>query len=84
MFQKHVHHYQNQVNELKRENEELEQYGRRLCVRVDGIPLVENDKFDQILDKVMSLTIIIRNGRIVWKVVWIKYYLRLNLSSQRY
>ena len=84
MFQKHVHHYQNQVNELKRENEELEQYGGRLCVRVDGIPLVENDKFDQVLDKVMSLTIIIRNGRIVWKVVWIKYYLRLNLSSQRY
>ena len=84
MFQKHVHHYQNQVNELKRENEEFEQYGRRLCVRVDGIPLVENDKFDQVLDKVMSLTIIIRNGRIVWKVVWIKYYLRLNLSSQRY
>ena len=84
MFQKHVHHYQNQVNELKRENEELEQYGRRLCVRVDGIPLVENDKFDQVLDKVMSLTTIIRNGRIVWKVVWIKYYLRLNLSSQRY
>ena len=84
MFQKHVHHYQNQVNELKRENEELEQYGRRLCVRADGIPLVENDKFDQVLDKVMSLTIIIRNGRIVWKVVWIKYYLRLNLSSQRY
>ena len=84
MFQKHVHHYQNQVNELKRENEELEQYGRRLCVRVDGIPLIENDKFDQVLDKVVSLTIIIRNGRIVWKVVRIKYYLWLNLSSQRY
>ena len=84
MFQKHVHHYKNQVNELKRENEELEQYGRRLCVRVDGIPLIENDKFDQVLDKVVSLTIIIRNGRIVWKVVRIKYYLWLNLSSQRY
>ena len=28
--------------------------------------------------------IVIRNGKLVWKVVWIEYYLRLNLSSQRY
>ena len=28
--------------------------------------------------------IVIRNGKIVWKVVWIEYYLRLNLSSRRY
>ena len=25
--------------------------------------------------------IVIRNGKIVWKVAWIGYYLRLNLSS---
>ena len=25
-----------------------------------------------------------RNGKIVWKVVWIKYYFRLNLSFGRY
>ena len=28
--------------------------------------------------------IVIRNGKIVWKVVWIEHYLRLNLSSRRY
>ena len=33
---------------------------------------------------VNSLTIVIRNGKIVWKVVWIECYLRLNLSYQRY
>ena len=27
---------------------------------------------------------VIRNRKIVWKVVWIDYYLRLNLSSRRY
>ena len=27
-------------------------------------------------------TIVIRNGRIIWKVVWIEYYLQLNLSSR--
>lgn len=35
--QEHVHHYRFQVNELKSENKEFEQYGRRLCVRVDGV-----------------------------------------------
>ena len=38
--QEHVYHYQTHVNELKCENEELEQYGRRLCIRVNGIPSV--------------------------------------------
>ena len=38
--QAHVYHYQTHVNELKRENEELEQYRRRLCIRVNGIPSV--------------------------------------------
>ena len=32
----------------------------------------------------MESTIVIGNGKIVWKVAWIKYYLRLNLSSRRY
>ena len=55
MLQEHVHYYQNQVNELKSENEELELYGRRLCLR-DGIPSpVENETSDEALDKVMSL-----------------------------
>ena len=56
VLQEQVHHYQNHVNELKRENKELEQYGRKLSVRVDGVPSVENEIFNQVLDKVMSLT----------------------------
>ena len=28
----------------------------------------------------VTLHIVIRNEKIVWKVVWIEYYLRLNLS----
>ena len=55
VLQEQVHHYQNHVNELKRENKELEQYGRKLSVRVDGIPSVENETSNQVLDKVMSL-----------------------------
>ena len=55
VLQEHVHYYQNQVNGLRRENEELEQYGRSLCVRVDGIPSLENETSDEVLDKVKSL-----------------------------
>ena len=54
VFQEHVDYYQNQVNKLKCENEELEQCDRSLWVRVDGIPLVENEASDEVLDKVMS------------------------------
>ena len=32
----------------------------------------------------LKLCIVIRNGEIVWKVVWIEYYLWLSLSCQRY
>ena len=31
---------------------------------------------------VFAKSIVIRNGKIVWKVVWIGYYLQLNLSSE--
>ena len=37
-----------------------------------------------ILSSYHGYFIVIRNEKIVWKVVWIEYYLRLNLSSQRY
>ena len=30
------------------------------------------------------ITIVIRNWKIIWKVVWFEYYFRLNLSSRRY
>ena len=55
MLQEHVRYYKNQLNEIKHENEELEQYGRRLCVRIEGIPPVENETSDEVLDKVISL-----------------------------
>ena len=35
------------MKKLRRKNEELEWYGRRVCVRVDGIPSVENEKSDE-------------------------------------
>ena len=55
VLQEHVHYYQNHLNQIKRENEELEQYRRRCCVRIEGIPLIENEASDEVLDKVMSL-----------------------------
>ena len=33
---------------------------------------------------VVYIIIVIRNGKMVWKVIWIEYYLRLNLSSRRH
>ena len=40
-------------NQLK--NEELEQYGRRLCLRVDGIPAVSNESSDDMMNLTKSL-----------------------------
>ena len=31
-------------------NEELEQYGRRLCLRIDGVPTVKNESSDDVLE----------------------------------
>ena len=51
-----------QVSELKRLNisnqnnhKELEQYGRRLCLRIDGVPTKANESSDDELDSVKSL-----------------------------
>ena len=55
MLQKHVKICQNQITEMQQTNEELEQYGRRLCIRIDGVPTVDNEISDQVLDKVKSL-----------------------------
>ena len=46
---------QNQIKEMQQENEELEQYGRRLCLRVHGVPTVDNETSDEVLDKVKPL-----------------------------
>ena len=55
MLQKHVKIYQNEITEMQQANEELEQYGRRLSVRIYGILTVGNETLDQLLDSVKSL-----------------------------
>ena len=40
---------------MQQTNKELEQYGRRLCIRINGIPTVENETSDEVLEKVKSL-----------------------------
>ena len=54
-LQQHIKTCQNQRKEMQQANEELEQYGRRLCVRIDGVPTVDNETLDEVLDKVKSL-----------------------------
>ena len=50
---------QTQVNYLKQSNEnkleELEQYGRRQCFRIEGIPAKVDEKSDEVLQKVFYL-----------------------------
>ena len=46
--------FQKQVSVLECKNEELEPYGRRLCLRI-GVPSVENESSDDVFDKVKSL-----------------------------
>ena len=40
---------------MQQANEELEQYRRRLCIRIDGVPTVDNETSDEVPDKVKSL-----------------------------
>ena len=40
---------------LQSENEELEQYGGRLCIRVETLPTTDNETSEEILKKVKSL-----------------------------
>ena len=37
------------------QNKELEQYGRRLCIRVEGICTTDNETSEEVLKKVQSL-----------------------------
>ena len=83
LLQEHVHYYQNHLNQIKCENEELEQYRRRCCVRIEGIPLVENETSDEVLGKVMSLmdeaecdipeVVIDRAHRMLWLILTTSY-----------
>ena len=54
LLQEHVKNLQKRVSVLECKNEELEQYGRRLCLRVEGVPSVENEISDDVLDEVKS------------------------------
>ena len=40
---------------LQSKNEDLEQYGRRLCIRIEGIPTTDNETSEEVLRKVQSL-----------------------------
>ena len=43
------------MNELKSSQEELEHCGRRLCIRIDGVPMTENETSSDILQNVKSI-----------------------------
>ena len=48
--------YQKQVvNELKSSQHELEQYGRQLCIRIDGVPVADNETSNDVLKNVKSI-----------------------------
>ena len=55
MLQEHVKNYQEQVNELKASQDKLEQYGRRLCIRIDSVPVAENETSNDVLQNVKSI-----------------------------
>ena len=55
------------------------------------LKIVESLTTEQLEDRLRDLikaykleNIVITNGKMVWKVVWIEYYLRLNLNFRRY
>ena len=43
LLQEHVNNFQKQVCILEYKNEELEQYGRKCCLRIEGVPSAENE-----------------------------------------
>ena len=52
MLQQHVREYQKWINKLEDDSEELEQYGRRLCLRIEGVPSAEKETSEEVLEKV--------------------------------
>ena len=52
LLQEHVKNFQKQVSGFECKNEELEQYDRRLCLRIEGVSSVENESQDDVLDQV--------------------------------
>ena len=48
LLQEHVKNFQKQVSTLECKNAELEQYGRRCCLKI-GVPSVENQSSDDLM-----------------------------------
>ena len=51
----HVRNFQKQMALLQSEKEELKQYGRRLCIRVEGVPTTDKGNIGRSFKKVQSL-----------------------------
>ena len=74
VLQQHVKHFQKQMSVLQSENEELEQYGRRLCIRVEDVPTTDNETSKEVLKKVQSLINEIANILFYWEASIKRYY----------
>ena len=48
LLQEHVKNFQKQVCILECKNEKLEQYGRRCCLRIEGVLSAENESSDDV------------------------------------
>ena len=55
MLQKHILEIKKQNLTNQSEIEELEQYGRRQCLRFEGVPTEQNETSDKVLSKVMDM-----------------------------
>ena len=56
MLQEHVvKNYQKQVKEIKDSQDELEQYGRRLYIRIDGVPKAEKETSNNVFQMLNRL-----------------------------
>ena len=47
------------------DNEEIEQYGRRLCLRIDGVSTVKNESSDDVLEFTKSLFKVTVSGNVL-------------------
>ena len=43
------------MNELKDNQDEIKQCGRRLCIRIDSVPMAENDTSNDVLQNMKSV-----------------------------
>ena len=57
MLQKHVENVKCIQVDNESKYDDIEQYGRRLCLRIDGVETVENETADNVLDKVKAIVV---------------------------